>query len=200
MSEWGNNPETYQAFGSLVTALGVIALFCSTLFAWWSLRETQAQRKAVEREMAARMRPWMGLFAFSFEPAVPESEHTEDVIKLLLKNFGALPAQTVHLSLCVCPIKREDSEHENAVHREETGGDKALLPGEDGDYRIVLSEYPQFVTWRDARRDVQIKGTLGYTLDQFRFKTDFEAAILFSTGSKEDDAKVNLRWRNQRVV
>lgn len=62
VSVWGNNPETYQAISGVVAAIGI-------LFAWWSLRETQAQRRSIEREMAVRMRPWMGLFDFKFMPS-----------------------------------------------------------------------------------------------------------------------------------
>ena len=190
MDEWGNNPATYQALGSVVAAVGVLAVFISTLLAWRSLHETRAQRQATERELAVRMRPWVGLFGFSFSSSPPKG----DTLRLLLRNFGPLPAQRANLSLVIRPLKPIDKEPDNPIMREEQGV-KALLPTEEGNYVIDLSPYPQFVAWRTARRDVRVEGVFKYGLDQFEFKTEMEATIWFSESSEEEE--VGFNWRNK---
>src|SRR5205807_4539275 len=117
MNEWGNNPATYQAIGSLIAAFGVLAVFISTLLAWRSFHETRAQRKATEREIAVRMRPWVGLFGFSFDPSPPKG----NAIHLLLRNFGPLPAQRANLSLVLRPRKPINYEPDNPLSRSEQG-------------------------------------------------------------------------------
>ena len=195
MNEWGNNPQTYQTVASVVTAASIVALFFTTLFTWWSLRETQIQRKAIERELAARMRPWMGLFDFEFESSSRDQLDSVDAIKFLLKNFGVLPAQNVVVSLRLYPFKRGDGEPDNSIRWEDNSGAKAILPGEDGNYRLPLTKYPQFAAWRDARRDIQIDGLLSYELDHAKFSTEFKAGLLFGSGRKMNE-DVKLSWRN----
>ncbi len=82
MNGWGNNPAT---LGAVAAAVAALAIF----FAWLSLREPKAQRRALETEIAARMRPWVGLFHFEFQGA----EEGEPKLRFLLRNFGPLPAQ-----------------------------------------------------------------------------------------------------------
>lgn len=192
MNEWGNNPATYQAIASVVAAIGVSAVFISTLLAWRSLRETKAQRQATEREIAVRMRPWVGLFGFAFDPKGTK----EDTLQLLLRNFGSLPAQQAKLSLSLRPLKPIDNEPDNPIMREEQGV-KTLLPMEEGNYAIDLSPYPQFTLWRTARRDVKVEGLFKYALDQFEFRTDMEATIWFSECLPDHDVRVN--WRNKEA-
>ena len=60
MNEWGLNPATVEA---VATGLAVVAVY----FAWRSWRESKAQRQAFEAEVGARMRPWVGLFAFTLD-------------------------------------------------------------------------------------------------------------------------------------
>lgn len=199
MNEWGNNPATYEAIGSMLGGVGVIAVFVSTLLAWQGLRETKAQRQAAERELAVRMRPWVGLFGFAFEPARSNAPHKGDALRLNLRNFGILPAQRSQLQLVVRPVTQRDREPDNAVRRQETGS-KVLLPGEKGDYRIDLLQYPQFSLWREGRRDVRVEGTFTYTVDQLNFETRFEATIWFSEGVKENDHEVRTNWRNTETA
>ena len=196
MNEWGHNPATYQAIGSVVGAAGVVAVFVSTLLAWRALRETRAQRQAIEREMAARMRPWVGLFAFTFRPSRASSG---DVLVLNLRNFGQLPAQRASLSLLVRPQKLADADSDNLIRRCEEGT-KVLLPGEEGNYTIRLSEYPQFAVWRAARRDVQVEGTVCYCVDGLPFKTSFQATIWFHGTDYGSDEQVRINWRNTEAV
>jgi hypothetical protein len=191
-TEWGNNPATLEAIGTVVSAVGVFAVFISTLLAWRALKETKAQRHAIEREIAVRMRPWVGLFGFAFHP----SDSVEDKLTLCLRNFGALPAQRAALSLTMRPVKAIDNEPDNPVKRQEQGA-KVLLPGEEGNYAVPLSQYPQFGAWRRARRDVRIEGTFTYAVDQLEFGTELEATIWFSESAFESDKTVRINWRNR---
>jgi len=62
MNDWGNNPSTYQAIGAIFSSFGILAAIVYTFLTWRLFRETKAQRQAIENEMAARVRPWIGLF------------------------------------------------------------------------------------------------------------------------------------------
>lgn len=198
MNDWGNNPATYEAISSVVTAVGVLAVFGSTILGWFALRETKAQREALEREMAVRMRPWVGLFGFGFEPRKCAS-NAKDELRILLRNFGSLPAQRANLSLLIHPVKIAENEPDNTIRRHEAGI-KTLVPQEEGNYRIDLSQYPQFTVWRESRRDVRVEGTFRYGLDSHDFLTTFEATIWFSESPKENDANVRTNWRNKEAV
>lgn len=55
------------------------------------------------------------------------------------------------------PRVKEDKEPDNTAEWEEEG-EKSILPGEDGNYTIEISKYPQFESWRNERRDVKIDG------------------------------------------
>jgi hypothetical protein len=111
MNERGNNPGTYQAIASVVASIPVSAVFISTLLAWRSLCETKAQRQATEREIAVRMRPWVGLFGFAFDPKGTK----EDTLQLLLRNFGPLPGQQAKLSLSLRPLNPIDNEPDKVI-------------------------------------------------------------------------------------
>lgn len=192
MDEWGLNPSTVRAIASVVTAIGVI-------FAWLSLRERKKRRQAIEREMAVRMRPWMGVFDFDFLPAFKREGRDEDALFLLLKNFGALPAQKAKVRMKAYPRVKEDKEPDNTAEWEEEG-EKSILPGEDGNYTIAVSKYPQFESWRSKRRDVKIDGAVSYALDEEEFETEFAAFIMFSECEEKDDDGVKIKWRNQRSI
>lgn len=191
MNDWGNNPATYQAIGAVVAAVGVFAVFVSAHLAWRALRETRAQREAIEREMAARMRPWVGLFGFGFDP----TGRSGNTLSVELRNFGTLPAQHANLSLTIRPLNPLSNEPDNAITRAERG-EKVLLPNEQGNYTINLSEYPQFSVWRAARRDVRVEGMFSYALDGIAFRTAFEATVWFSEGEFANDRTVRINWRN----
>jgi hypothetical protein len=88
MSEWGNNPPTLGAVATAVAAAAIIV-------AWLSLRESKTQRRILEAEIAARMRPWVGLYDFGFDGVKGDKA----VLRVLLRNFGSLPAQQARLKL-----------------------------------------------------------------------------------------------------
>jgi hypothetical protein len=73
----------------------------------------------------------------------------------------------------------------------------ALLPDEEGNYFIELVSYPQFAIWKEKRRDVRIEGIFTYSLDQFQFKTEFEATIWFSEADELPDSNTKINWRNK---
>jgi hypothetical protein len=144
------------------------------------------------------MRPWVGLFGFglvSWESALG----TRDGLHLLLRNFGALPAQRASLQLTIRPLKWEDNEPDNSIRWQERGV-KALVPGEEGDYRVEVSNFSQWIAWRDARRDLGVEGAFTYWLDQASFTTKFEAKLQFSTCAKSEDHNLRPSWRNLEVI
>lgn len=202
MNEWGNNPATYQAIGAVFTSIGIIAVFISTILAWNSLRETKAQRQAIENEMAARMRPWVGLFncKFNLNLEIENNIKTENVIDelhLLLRNFGTLPVQKAYLKVIILPLKINEYEPSNPIKTEEEGS-KVLLPLEEGNYKINLTNYPQFSTWKNERRDLRVEGTFSYSLSNLNFISQFECILRFGVPNTENK-HFKLNWRNQIV-
>ena len=199
MSEWGNNPATYQAIGAIFSSAGIFAVFISTILAWRSLRETRSQRRAIEAEMAARMRPWIGLFSCKFNINVDDKTKFDiDELHLLLRNFGTLPAQKAFLKTTIVPLKIDDYEASNPIMTEEKGS-KVLLPLEEGNYKINLSNYPQFATWKEERRDLRVDGDFSYSLGDLSFHSRFECVLRFGLLNTENKHfKVN--WRNQDVT
>jgi hypothetical protein len=180
----------------IVQGVGVTAVLVTLYFYYRQLHTMDRQQLAIEREMAARMRPWVGLFGFEFESTIA-ADGPVDVLRVLLRNCGALPAQGAQLQLVIRPAKSAAGEVDRPIHWQEQSK-KALVPGEDGKYRIELSQHPQFGQWRAARRDVVIEGAMSYELDQTQFRTAFEAVLRFSE-SPDAAGAVKTRWRNQEV-
>lgn len=197
MNDWGNNPSTYQAIGAIFSSIGILALFISTILAWHSLRETKSQRRAIEDEMAARMRPWVGLFNCQFELNMEDKVGTDE-LHLLLRNFGTLPAQRAFLKTTITPLKIIDFEANNPIVSEEVGM-KVLLPLEEGNYKINLSNYPQFLTWKEERRDLKVNGDFSYSLTKLNFHSKFECILRFGVANSENK-HFKLNWRNQEVT
>ncbi|MFI7543834.1 hypothetical protein [Actinoplanes sp. NPDC049599] len=179
LDEWGFNPASVEA---VATASAVFAV----IFAWLSLRESKEQRRAVEDEIGSRMRPWIGLFAFEFS----ESEDRKRILRIQLRNFGALPAQKARLSLVICPKVPLQEEVFDAITRQEPEY-KVLMPGEEGNYPIDFSSSPELSEWIGAARDVLVKGSFEYALGDRDFKSEFEATIWFSRAPT-----VDTNWRN----
>lgn len=189
MSEWGNNPPTWEAIATVVTAISII-------LAVFSFRETRAQRRTLEKEVAVRMRPWIGLFNFSF--ATSDRSDGDDSIQWLLRNVGPLPAQNVHVQVTMQPTEKLPNEPDNKIHWLEPG-EKTLMPDEDGTYGLPTRKYAQFAVWREAGRDVAIEGTVDYTLGAAVYRSKFWAAIRFSAPARQPE-QVPISWRNQEVV
>lgn len=187
MDGWGNNPAT---IGAVATAVAAVAIF----FAWLSLRESKAQRRALEAEIAARMRPWVGLFNFGFQGA----EGGELKLRCLLRNFGPLPAQQARLKLVVQPREVHSDERPNPIILEEAE-EKALMPAEDGNYSIDLAPYSQMKEWISAARDVVVNGTFEYALAGKKLQSQFQAIILFSQ-TQSPEAPVPTSWRNRSAI
>jgi len=195
MSDWGNNPATWEAISTTVSAVGIVAVGLSTWAALRSLSETKAQRRAIENEMAARMRPWVGLFACDFNLDFGGQE--PDELNLLLRNFGALPAQNACLSVTLVPLTENDNDPSNPIRREESGS-KVLLPQEEGNYRISLSDYPQFATWKKDKRDLKVTGEFSYCLGSSNFNSRFLCTLKFGVPNN-GNKPFKLNWRNLDV-
>jgi len=195
MNEWGNNPATYQTVAAVVSALGIVAVFASTVLARRALQETKAQRRAVESELAPRMRPWVGLFDCRFELEWGQPG-AADTLHLLLKNFGTLPAKNAALTLRIRPLSNPDGAE--PIVREEKGA-KTLLPQEEGNYTVDLSVYPQFAFWKAARTDVRVEGRFDYSLGENVFLSKFECVYRPNT-LEANPSGYKLNWRNQDVT
>jgi hypothetical protein len=182
MNGWGDNPATLGAAATAVAAAAII-------FAWLSLRESKAQRRAFEAEIAARMRPWVGLFNLEFQGA----KTGEAKLHVLLRNFGPLPAQQARLKIVVEPREAVGDERANPIVREESG-DKALMPAENGDYSIDLARHSQMKDWIRAGRDVVVNGTFDYALAERKFQSQFQATLWFSRNASPDASALTSRW------
>lgn len=179
-----------------IQGTGVIAVVLTLYVYYRQMRTMDAQRQASEREMALRMRPWVGLFGLEHR-TVPTPGQPSDVVILTLRNFGTLPAQRARLDLEFVPIGDSRSEPSDAIRREETGV-KALVPGEEGNYTVDCSDYPQFARWRASRTDIRILGTMHYALDTTSFRSHFEGKLRFS--ELPIDGKVAIGWRNSEIL
>jgi|AntDeeMinimDraft_5_1070356.scaffolds.fasta_scaffold20455_2 hypothetical protein len=193
MIQWGNNPATWQAIASIISAIGIIALFISAFLAWRTYKIAKARRTAIEREMTYRLRPWIGLFCAKFIPSGKGDR--EEVLKLQLKNIGSLPAQNGILEVKAFPVFRDHKEPNNAIRRPQRES-KTLFPNEDINYSIELFRYKQFKDWRINRRDILVEGTMNYMLDDSNYESKFEVKILLSQSESIDDNNVPILYRN----
>ncbi len=66
----------------IIQGIGVVAVTLTLYVYYRQLRTMNNQRQAMEREMAARMRPWIGLFDFGFEPALPPPRQRSETLKI----------------------------------------------------------------------------------------------------------------------
>jgi len=188
--------STFEIAQLVIQIVGLTAIVLTLLVYYRQLLTMQAQRKALEQEIAARMRPWIGLFDFGmYAPDVPS---TDQALKILLRNSGQLPAQNARLSLVVGPADARNGESDESSRWEEAST-KALVPGEEGNYRIRTSAFPRFDHWRIDRRDVVVTGCMVYSLDNALFRTEFEGTLRYSEGLDES-GNVKTRWRNRIVV
>lgn len=172
MDEWGFNPASVEA---VATASAVIAVS----FAWLSLRESKEQRRIVEDEISSRMRPWIGLFEFEFV----EEANGKRTMRILLRNFGPLPAQNARLSLTIEPKVAVQGETVDVITFKEPNC-KVLMPGEEGKYPIDITSNDRLRKWIAASRDVVVKGSFEYALGDRDFQTEFEATIWFSRSAR----------------
>lgn len=184
---WGNNPASFEA---IATALAALFALIAVAFAGVSWKQSKSQSRALEGEINARMRPWVGLYDFEFQRDALEQPR----LFVLLRNVGALPAQKAHLVVVIQPCKLHDGEQPNPA-RSEKEEEKTLVPSEDGNYGVLLSPYPQIETWIAAKRDLAVEGTFTYALAEKSFETKFRAELWFSR-PKPQDGIVQTNWRN----
>jgi hypothetical protein len=184
MNEWGNNPATLESAATAIVAVTII-------FAWLSLRESKKQRRALEDEIAGRMRPWIGLFDFEFQGVKAGKAEC----RFLLRNFSALPAQQARLKLVVQPMDLNGDEQSDSIVMEEPGV-KALMPTEDGDYTVDLARYAQMREWIGAGQDVVVNGTFDYVLTGRKFQSQFQATLWFGR-NQSPDVSASTNWRSR---
>jgi hypothetical protein len=196
MNEWGNNPFTYQAIAVIVLSFGVVAIFIIAFVVWSSFRKINLQRKVYEDKMIARMRPWIGLFNCEFNLDM-EDKKGIDELHLLLKNYGNLPAQKASLRTRIMPLNKNNLDITNPIVTEEVDL-KVLLPLEEGNYKINLTNYPQFLTWKRERCDLIVNGEFLYSLSNDNYYLRFECILKFGIPNA-DNKYFKLNWRNQEV-
>jgi hypothetical protein len=64
---------------------------------------------------------------------------------------------------------------------------------------IPIGRFPRFSVWRDSGRDIVVNGNMVYSLGDTSFRTEFEAALLYSQ-APDHSGHVKTRWRNRTVV
>ena len=194
MDSWGNNPATYQAVGAVFSSVGIIAVIIYTYLTWRLFQETKTQRVAIEGEMAARMRPWVGLFACNVNLDF-ETGKQLDELSLLIKKFGPLPAQRASLSLEIVPLNNMGYPSTDVIQIKEDGA-KVLMPAEEGNYKINLSEYQQFLAWKLEKQSFRVIGTYSYSLADLNLNSQFECIVRFDVPNWTNPY-YKLNWRNQ---
>jgi hypothetical protein len=178
---WDWNPATLEAWATTGLAVfTVVAVF----FAGLSWRGSRA-------EIRSRMRPWVGLFGFEF---MQDDDAGEQWLRVLLRNFGPLPAQKAALVVVLRPERLNDGEQPNPA-RSEKQEENILMPLEDGKYGVRLSPYPQVAVWISERRKVIAEGTFSYALGKKTFESKFVGELWF--GSRPlPNGSVPTNWRN----
>lgn len=78
----------------------------------------------------------------------------------------------------------------------EEKGSKVLMPSEEGNYKISLSNYPQSATWKKERRDIRVDGDFSYSIDDLNFHSRFECILRFGVPNT-DNKHFKVNWRNQ---
>jgi hypothetical protein len=179
---------TLEAIQICVQGLGVAAVTVTLWVYYRQMRTMDRQAQAAEAEMAARLRPWVGLFGLEYVPSPQET------LRVLLRNVGPLPAQDAHLEISVFPREGPASP---VVWREQRL--KALVPGEEGNYHIDLAQYSDFAAWRDAHKEVVVDGTMSYSLGGRSFRSRFEASLRFKE-PLDEQGRVKTLWRNVEVL
>lgn len=171
----------------MIELVGTIALVLTLFVYSGQLRTMNAQRRAMEREIASRMRPWVGMFHLELDSESPSNGAKEHRLRILLKNFGAVPAQRARLGLIA-----KAADGMSALPLLQEAGLKALMPGEEGNYRFALGAHPEYVGWAERRAEVEIEGEMTYALGEAEYRTEFEITINFSG----PDQQPNVKWRN----
>ncbi|MGW0328981.1 hypothetical protein [Nocardia sp. NPDC003183] len=189
MDSWGNNPATVEAVATAGAATFAIA---AITVAWISFRETRRQGRVLQAEIRDRMRPWVGLFAFEFV----RDHDGNPGLRLQIRNFGPLPARQARLSLIIEPRQVDSGEQPNPInYREST--QKILVPEEDGNYRISLTQFSQLDRWISDQRDLVARGIFEYALDERSLESQFEANLFFSKPPPPTPGQlVEMNWRN----
>ena len=188
--DWGWNLQTLQAAGSIGTtfaALGIIA----TLFL--TMRATQV----AQREVASRMRPWLGVSDVKFEASGGTAPSPTDLVIIEYHNVGALPSQNAKIYLRLEPEKSEEppsttQDDEPVVLEEPLLG--SIFPNEPSKQRFKI-QGTRVPSWRQGRRTVLVIGEFQYALDGKRFRTEFEVKLDFTSDANHPD----ISWHNIRA-
>jgi hypothetical protein len=189
---------TFEVSQLVIQGAGVVGVILTLAVYYRQLRTMERQHRALEREIGARLRPWMGMFGLAYEePKLPLSD-ADEILRIVFRNFGALPAQRVNLNLNMTPAAAQETVEDAPITWQEVGV-KALVPGEEGNYRIILKDYPRFAAWKEARRDVLLSGKMSYSLAERSFATEFEGVLRFSEPA-DLGGRVRNRWRNREVT
>ena len=202
LSDWGNNPGTWQAIGAAVSAVGLLGLIASLLLAWRSVRETRAQRLTAEREIGDRMRPWIGVYEASCRVGL-DYEADIGTLSINAKNAGPLPALAVHMQ-GVLTAEREDGESRPEADLtyiwHEYAERKAIMPSEDGNYTVELGPVPFFARSLKTRRNVEFQGRIDYQSGSRKFYSTFQIILRLDSFSSDMGQEVPLYWHNEELV
>lgn len=164
-TDWWN-PTTLQAIvGGVVGFLTLLTL----IVIYFNMRNAKD-------EAEKRTRPWLSVIGFVYET---DGSVDHDLVKVLYRNVGVLPAEDVRLSVSL-----------------DTGGDRiswpdeeivTIFPQEPGDRRVGGQELD---IWRKHGLVVSMRGEFSYSSGRRKYFTQFEATI------REGEIPA---WRNTRT-
>jgi hypothetical protein len=160
---------------AIATAVYTAFTIAAVVIALISWRVSRKQTKALENEINARMRPWVGLYDFEYR----RSDDDKPVLLVKLTNKGPLPAQDADLKVVIRPVQWMASETPNPAESTKKE-EKSLMPSEDGEYTLNLARFPQVDLWIATDRDLVAEGTFTYALGTRKFESKFLAELWFS--------------------
>ena len=107
MADWGNNPATGAAVGSLATLLTLIFLALSYRIANKTASAAARQADTAAQDTELRRRPWIGAKNISWD-APPEGDGPY-LITVEVSNFGLLIGHDVHVLLYAGDVSTAES-------------------------------------------------------------------------------------------
>lgn len=163
MNEWGWNPASFQAIGSLIT-IGVLILALWTASqARRSANAAQASANVVAKESELRTRPWLSFTGCRWRNGV-------DTITMGFRNVGALPAQDVTSSV---QVFRPDGLETASVKESDLG---IVFPGGLANHNIYSDLFPE---WMEQQLNVPFEGLVTYRFGDAWHVTRFKGTIRY---------------------
>ena len=181
-AEWGWNPATFQAIGS-------IAVFRTLAVALWAIFHTRG-------EASLRTRPWVGIIGFDYASGLGTTQEPVEGLMLHYHNVGLLPAHSLEIRHVTVAVADNDYFELDGW----TIG--TVFPNEPSREAITFhgDDATRFIQWREAHREVVVQGTLSYLLGKKKYHTEFEINLHFSDAPTGDPPKYPTGWSNETAT